>query len=586
MKKLLTIIMVAAMLMTMSLSAFAVVPSDLSGAITDLGLSVPVVRNLEVPVNMQVDVGMTGSYAEGPVTAETHGYSENVNYRAIIYMTDVRALFNTLVGGVGVYFAGDAGLEARLANSIITGQFTIEIAYPESATVPANIVAGTALAGFNPQVANAFVETTPRTLVTLESGVKVLTITLAVKDNLRTSEMRANLATYLPDLAFTCEGVVLSVGENKVAGTITGQTKIYDDNTDPTPDDLICEINYAGKQGTDAGITGTEISETVTVVHLQQQQGGGGLNAGPSIPEVPEDDSGKAESATVTVVVGGEKENIKETAENGKVNVTEIEEQIADSREGFVLKGIYDAETGGNKLEGEVAVSGDKTVYAQWINVTVPSALNGDDHIKYIAGYPDGTVKPEANITREEVATIFFRLLKDDVRAELLTTENDFTDVEEGRWSNEAISTIANGGYINGYPNGTFRPEGKITRAELAAITARFLEKAVDGDKEFSDINGHWAEEYILSIANNEWIYGDGNGNFRPDDYITRAETITIINRILVRYVNEHGLAGNEIMWPDNAENAWYYFAVIEASNEHDHTRAENGYHEIWADAE
>ena len=130
MKKLLTIIMVAAMLMTMSLSAFAA-PTDLSGAITDLGLSLPVVRTLEVPVNMQVDVGMTGSYAEGPVVAETHEYSENANYRAIIYMTDVRALFNTLVGGVGTYFAGQPALEARLANSIITGQFTIEIVYPD-----------------------------------------------------------------------------------------------------------------------------------------------------------------------------------------------------------------------------------------------------------------------------------------------------------------------------------------------------------------------------------------------------------------------------------------------------------------------
>lgn len=590
MKKLLAIILAAVLMMTMSLSAFAV-PANLTGFISDpdpaegLNLAVPVIKNLDVPVDMKVDLGMTGEYVDGPVSKNISDDSALANFEATLYMEDVRTLFNTLYQSGMLYFsdAESAHLKTRLENCLVTGSFEIKITYPENAVVPEAVLTGTALDGFDTSAAATFEETAPRTVAAGAEGTKELTITLDVKDDITAKTMYDSLETYLPDITFTASEVELFEGENVVVGTITGQTDIYDVNEDPTPDDLICTINYTGKQGAEDGVTGDEISETVTLTKKS-----GAITIVPPSPPLGGGDAapGEDKDATVTVVVGGTNEDIELTTENGKVNIDELLEQVKGTREGFVAKGIYDSETGGNKLEGEVSISKDTTMHVQWVNVTVPAQLNGEDHSKYINGYPDGSVRPEANITREEIATIFFRLLKDEVREEIIRNENKFSDVEEGKWSNEAISTIANGGYINGYEDGTFRPEANITRAELATIVARFLAEPVEGSKDFSDIGGHWAEEYIVSAANNEWIYGDGNGTFRPDDYITRAEAITIINRILVRYVNEHGLDGSEIQWPDNTEEAWYYYAVIEASNAHDHTRADNGYHEIWNSAE
>ena len=198
--------------------------------------------------------------------------------------------------------------------------------------------------------------------------------------------------------------------------------------------------------------------------------------------------------------------------------------------------------------------------------------LNKEDHFAYIIGYEDGTVRPEGYITRAEVATIFFRLMTDEYRETYWATSNLFTDVAQANWYNNGVSTTANVGWIAGYPDGTYRPNNNITRAEFATIAARFLSGDYNGENMFTDIDGHWAADYINRAAAIGWITGYA-GQFRPDDYITRAEAVTLINRMLDRAPDADHMLENMIRWPDNPETAWYYEAIQEATNSHDYDR-------------
>ena len=212
--------------------------------------------------------------------------------------------------------------------------------------------------------------------------------------------------------------------------------------------------------------------------------------------------------------------------------------------------------------------------------------LNTTDHFAYIVGYGNGEVRPQNNITRAEVATIFFRLLTDDVRDENLTKTNRYSDVAATSWYNTAVSTLSSMGIITGYPDGTFRPNAAITRAEFAAIAARFDN---DGDKtaaKFSDIATHWAKDEISIAYNNGWITGYPDGTFGPQRDITRAETITLVNRILNRQPEtEDDLLPNMTVWTDNANpKAWYYLAVQEATNSHYYKFKTNSKYEKWTE--
>ena len=212
--------------------------------------------------------------------------------------------------------------------------------------------------------------------------------------------------------------------------------------------------------------------------------------------------------------------------------------------------------------------------------------LNTTDHFAYIIGYPDGTVQPGGQITRAEVATIFFRLLTDDVRDENLTKTNRYSDVAATAWYNTAVSTLSSMGIITGYPDGTFRPNAAITRAEFAAIAARFDH---DGDKtaaKFSDIATHWAKDEISIAYNNGWITGYPDGTFGPQRDITRAETMTLVNRVLNRQPEtEDDLLPNMTVWTDNANpKAWYYLAVQEATNSHYYKFKTNSKYEKWTE--
>ena len=243
------------------------------------------------------------------------------------------------------------------------------------------------------------------------------------------------------------------------------------------------------------------------------------------------------------------------------------------TRESYTFTGWYADQALTQKIT-TVTMNSNKTVYAGWEATGVPDKLNGDDHYAYVIGYLDGNVRPNANVSRAETATIFFRLLKSDIRDGNLIADNGFSDVSDGQWHNKAISTMAKLGIVKGRRADSFDPDASITRAEFAAICARFNTKPVENSGSFSDISGHWAENEIERAAAFGWISGYPDGTFHPDARITRAEAMTMINRVLCRMPqSESDLLDSMVTWPDNKPSDWHYLAVQEATNSHDFNR-------------
>ena len=259
----------------------------------------------------------------------------------------------------------------------------------------------------------------------------------------------------------------------------------------------------------------------------------------------------------------------------------------------------------GTVLTGEQKLTADLTLHGVWtftkkssggggggghkptvtIPDDVPTGLNGDDHYAYIVGYPNGNVEPNGNITRAEVATIFFRLLTEEVRTANSTQSNSLSDVTRGQWFNHAVSTLSSMGIVKGHNDGTFAPNAPITRAEFAAIAARFDDKNTDTSSKFTDIASHWAKNEIGIAANKGWINGYPDDTFRPNQYITRAEAMTLVNRVLNRLPeNSSDLLDSMIKWPDNSDaSAWYYLAVQEATNSHAYSdKSKDDKYEKW----
>lgn len=226
---------------------------------------------------------------------------------------------------------------------------------------------------------------------------------------------------------------------------------------------------------------------------------------------------------------------------------------------------------------------GSYTPYVPVVPPKTPDKLNADDHFAYVIGYPDGGVHPHATITRAETATVFFRLLTEKTRKDNLTKYHSFRDVPQGAWYNAAVATMAKLKIITGYPDGTFQPDAPVTRAEFAAIAARFDEKSARTTASFRDIYGHWAGRYISRSAELGWIRGYTDNTFRPDQSITRAEAMALINRVLNRNPeSKDDLLRSMNIFNDNLDTAkWYYLDVQEAANSHDFIRKANGY-EMW----
>jgi uncharacterized repeat protein (TIGR02543 family) len=317
------------------------------------------------------------------------------------------------------------------------------------------------------------------------------------------------------------------------------------------------------------------------------------------------------ETYTVTYdASGGEGGNTVSGIEAGSIHTLLSITEAKVSRAGYTFIG-WNAEPDG---EGASYAPGDlftmpgtdTTFYARWeIDASKPSgggggggsvvilppktpegtAIFSDEHYAYITGYPDGTVRPGADISRAELATIIFRLLSDETRNRYYSKTNGFSDVEQGeQWANTAISTVSGMGVVKGYPDGTFAPEKPMTRAEFATMLARFYDSGQDSaaTHPFSDVSEHWAEREIARAYALGLISGYPDGTFRPDANITRAEAVTLINRITDRCVLDDpaDMLDGMIVWPDNMNiGAWYYYAVQEASNSHEYVHGEDNHY-------
>ena len=304
--------------------------------------------------------------------------------------------------------------------------------------------------------------------------------------------------------------------------------------------------------------------------------------------DIPSDAGNRPASAKVkmggsyTVAPAQTTSQSRYTFSGWRINgVGDVVTEIKDIQQDVInLVGVWSYRSGGGSSGGG---GGRKPTVD--IPDDVPTGLNGDDHFAYIVGYPDGNVKPGSSITRAEVATIFFRLLTEDVRTANSTQSNSLSDVSRGQWFNHAISTLSSMGIVKGNPDGTFDPDAPITRAEFAAIAARFDDKNTNTTSNFSDIASHWAKDEIGVAANKGWINGYPDSTFRPDQYITRAEAMTLVNRVLNRLPEKsEDLLDDMIKWPDNADaSVWYYLAVQEATNSHDYSdKSDADKYEKW----
>lgn len=272
---------------------------------------------------------------------------------------------------------------------------------------------------------------------------------------------------------------------------------------------------------------------------------------------------------------GGSKVSSQRVDRNDK-----LEEPDEPTRDGYIFLGWYTDKDLEDEYDFSDPVKKSFTLYAKWeekqnIQGNNSWMLNKEDHIAYIAGRTADTAAPKANITRGEVAMMLYRLLTDEAKERYETSYCPFPDVEPGAWNYTAIATLANAGIIAGYGNENFGPQDNITRAELATILARFCDETVtaDGDM-FTDIAGHWARNYINVAAKAGLVTGYGDGTFGPDNLITRAETVTMINRILERKASEDAVVPGYKVFYDINESDWFYWEIVEAANEHEYDKS------------
>lgn len=258
---------------------------------------------------------------------------------------------------------------------------------------------------------------------------------------------------------------------------------------------------------------------------------------------------------------------------------TKLAKPADPTKDGYIFEGWYTDEATETPYNFERIVTQGLTLHAKWRKANVSDVLNTADHFAYIKGYQDNTVRPEDNITRAETTEIFYRLLDDEIRNKNIADENSFKDTDLNAWYNTSVSTMTAIGTVVGRTKDTFAPDEFITRAEFAVICARFDNSEYEVAHTFADVENHWAENEIYEAAAHGWIEGYDDGTFRPDEFITRAEAITMINRMLDRTPKTAGdLHQDMVKWADNNdENAWYYIAVQEAANNHSYTKDADG---------
>ncbi len=494
-----------------------------------------------------------------------------------------------------------------------------------------------------------FEEVDARTKTSLNAEYDRLTIKVKVKDGVGVDELAGNLSdlklTYTgnkvassPAATYTVRGSVTGSTDIKsTAGDIghieytfsqkDGEANVltYRDPADDISATVITKKSqdggdpYDGPNGGGGGGGGSSTSSTVTLeidfgtdeANKKMKYNSGAIVKTEELP-VPEAEEGKKFKGyfydeECTQPVRGDFEITRDTIiyakweESADVSIEgtdgtqsfpkgetiKTEDIEIPFNEGKIFGGFYYDEEFTKPVGDNFEVTDDVNLYIKWIENKV---LDDSKHDAYVIGYPmeDGVelVMPTGNITREEVATVFYRLLKKDVRDSLFTDEHNFNDVMKERWSNKAIATMANGGYLKGYEHGGFEPSDNITRAEFVTIAARLLGFNADAptaSTRLKDTKGHWAEEYINYVTSIRLINGYEDDTFRPDRSITRAEVMKIVNSMLNRLVNEEGLVEDAKRWTDNSASAWYYYDVIEATNSHAFSRTENTKYEKWA---
>jgi len=543
-----------ALLLTLVL-VLVLVPSVLAATPAD---------NVKVPGEMYVRLSGTGdTWTNGTLIMTEADQAGTVDFKVELNTSTIRNTIiawyeygEELIAGLAngnpdreAYFA------AKFAQWPVTGEFEIKITVPAGFTIPEAYTRNDCVMfGFNATASDLFYET-ERTVVG-----NVLTIKIAVKDAdndtiagimeqaLYDGVKDENALTYLDELTFTVEGVSTGtfVGTKTVKGVMEGDTSFKMGLTDDKNDD----VHFWTEE------------ERVQLKRLASGGPGGSV----------------VESYKITFNIDGNTTEIDPMyVPKGNVAVDDLP---SGKLQGYTFDGWYLDSERTQKVTDPLYVDKNITLYGHRVSTT----LDTEHHWAYVIGYPDETVRPDNNITREEVAMIFYRLLRDEVRDELRVKTNDFSDVAAERWSNTAISTMANGDFIKGYPDGTFRPGNSITRAEFATMATRFAQLYDESGASFADVENHWSKSYVRKAATAGWIAGYPDNTFKPENYITRAEVMTIINRVLSRSVNKAGLHADTRYWIDMKEDEWFYFIVLEATNSHNFTRQEDGINETWTE--
>ncbi|MFA7637370.1 MAG: S-layer homology domain-containing protein [Monoglobales bacterium] len=555
MKRLMSIVLAALMLTTMSFSAFAIPPADLPALLADN--SIETTRNLDVPVDIKIDANGSGTYVDGPINKDYDSGGIAVGYKATIFMNDVRAAYNAYLSAANFLVAGIPSLETELANCRITGTFTIKVSYPDSAVIPTDMLTGTALYGFNAEAENAFEETTPRTVsLSSQNGMKDLTITLSLKTPYITvSDMTANLNSYLPDISLIVNNVVLNkIGDNKVTGTLTGQTLIKD-----TQDRLVGTINYIGKQGNASGVTGSEISETVKIaspggIVVTPPSGGGGGTTGPVVqpPETkidvesnePKVEVGQSQISNVDKVVtttkteSGTQVSATINVKSGNIgsllistndtNITPIGSAATSAVAPPIQINATAKDTSGNDI--------DRVILS---NVSIVSQVQSYVYILDDYGVPvrtDSVFNPSTGlVTIPEVPSGATIILSSQKPLSFIDTVD--------HWSERHVNYVADVGLIRGKSEVIYDPEASLTRAEQASLLLRISELAsLEINKPTDDLRidtdpSHWANEELRTALANNWLVGtginDGVVAIAADVNISREQFVTTIWRLL-----------------------------------------------------
>ncbi len=568
-KRIFSILLVLAMVLAMVPSVFAagtVLETQLAAKLAGLSNQV----NVPAVMEMSQDGGTT--WKEGTITLKTDEMSNPIDFRATLNTNPIKGAIKEWYEAAKAVIETVAGSDTARKNAwlakfeeyAVTGSFTVVITFPAQFTgaeLDAHLVEDrNDMYGFNDEAKVLFEETSRK--ITTAGGMKTITITIEIKDFFPADADKDGIAEQV-----LYDGVTVDVGN--------GKTEYLNELTytveDVIPGTFNGTVTTSGKmEGTTTIQIGPSADSTDKVFFFSNQK----VPVTAKLRKYTAPQS-EPEDYKITFNIDGNTDEVDPMYARGTVKASALP---MPEKPGYRFEGWYRDSELTNKVNDSINVYSDITLYGHWVS----DVLLTDDHFAYIIGYPDETVRPLRNITREESTMIFYRLLRDEVRDGIFTLANNFSDIATERWSNSAISTMSNGYYVVGRPDGTFDPEAPITRAEFATMAVRFASLMDTSGVSFNDIEGHWAERYILKAAKAGWIKGYPDGSFKPDEYITRAEAMTLVNNVLMRHVNEAGLHADTRKWIDMDGSEWYYYIVLEATNSHDFTRQVDGYNETW----